>query len=323
MAEGVQSLRQSNKPPKRAKSKQEKRFFRLGLLFAMPWVIGFLCFQLYPICSAIYYSLTDYNVFQPPTFIGLKNYATLFTNKYSKIGLQNTLYMACLGLPISLVVSLLLALLLSQDFKGMAIFRTVYYLPTVVPVVASAMLFIWVLNGDYGLLNMALRSIGIKGPNWLSDPNTTKLSLILMDTWRSGTTTVIFLSALKAVPRHFYEAAELDGAGPVRRFFSITLPYIGPTIEFNVVMGLISYFQYFTQAYVFSSVTGLGSGYQTIGGGPRNSLLFYSLELYRQAFGYLKMGYACAMAIILFLIVLAVSMLAMHLMEKKISYDVE
>lgn len=308
---------------KRGKTKQEKRFIRLGLLFTLPWIIGFLLFQIYPICSAIYYSLTDYNVFQAPNFIGLKNYTELFHNKYFPTCVGNTLYISFLGLPLGLSVALLLALLLAHEMKGMAIFRTIYYLPTLVPVVASAMLFVWVLNGDYGLLNVALRSIGIKGPNWLSNPATTKLSLILMDTWRCGQTTIIFLSALKAVPKSFYEAAELDGAGPCRRFFSITLPYIGPTIEFNLIMGLISSFQYFTQAYVFSSVTGIGSGYQTIGGGPRNSLLFYSLELYRQAFSYLKMGYACAMAIVLFIIVLIVSMVVMWMMERKISYDVE
>ncbi|HHX21546.1 MAG TPA: sugar ABC transporter permease [Clostridiales bacterium] len=313
----------SSKPAAKRPSKQQKHFTKLGLLFVSPWIIGFLLFSVYPIASAVYYSLTEYNIFQPPQFVGIKNYIDLFTNRYFPISLGNTMYMAFIGLPIGLVVALMLALLLSHEMKGMAFFRTVYYLPTVVPIVASAMLFIWLLNGDYGLLNEGLRRIGIKGPNWLSNPSTTKMSLILMDTWRCGQSMIIFLSALKAIPRSFYEAAELDGAGPVRRFFSITLPYIGPTIQFNLVIGLIASFQYFTQAFIFSSVTSIGSGYQTIGGGPRNSLLFYSLELYRQAFSYLKMGYACAMAIVLFLIVLVVTMLAMWMMERRISYDVE
>lgn len=305
---------------KRQKSIQEKRFFRIGLLFALPWIIGFLCFQLYPILSAFYYSFTEYNIFQPPKFIGFDNYITLFKDRYFPISIGNTAYMAFLGMPIGLVVALLLALLLSREMKGMPLFRTLYYLPTVVPIVASAMLFLWVLNPSYGLINNFLSIFGIRGPSWLSDANYTKVSLIIMDTWRCGQNTIIFLSALKAVPKSFYEAADLDGAGPVKKFFKITLPYISPTIQFLVVMGLITSFQYFTQAYVFSSVSKME---QTISGGPKNSLLFYSLYLYMQGFTYMKMGYASAMAILLFLIVLCVSFAAMHLMEKRVNYDVE
>ncbi len=305
---------------KKRATKQERRFFFLGLLFVSPWLIGFLLFQLYPILSALYYSFTDYNIFQPPKFVGLKNYITLFNDKYFPVSISNTAVMSFIGMPIGLLVSLLLALLLSKEVKGMAVFRTIYYLPTVVPVVASAMLFLWVLNPEYGLLNNFLSLFGIRGPSWLSDPKYTKISLMMMDTWRCGQNTVIFLSALKAVPKSFYEAAELDGAGPVKRFFKITLPYIGPTIQFTLVMGLISSFQYFTQAYVFASVSQMG---QSITGGPKNSLMFYSLYLYINAFSYTKMGYASAMAIVLFLIVLVASFVVMYLMEKRITYDVE
>lgn len=316
----TQTAAQAGGRLKKRGSKQERRFFLLGLLFVSPWLIGFLLFQLYPILCAMYYSLTDFNIFQPPEFVGLKNYITLFNDKYFPISIKNTAVMSLIGMPIGLVVSLLLALLLSKEVKGMPVFRTIYYLPTVVPIVASAMLFLWVLNPEYGLLNNFLSLFGIRGPSWLSDPKFTKVSLILMDTWRCGQNTVIFLSALKAVPKSFYEAAELDGAGPIKRFFRITLPYIGPTIQFTLVMGLISSFQYFTQAYVFASVSQVG---QSITGGPRNSLLFYSLYLYMNGFSYLKMGYASAMAIVLFLIVLVASFVVMYLMEKRISYDVE
>ena len=233
---------------KKRKSKQERRFFLLGLLFVSPWLIGFLCFQLYPILSALYYSFTDFNIFQPAEFTGLDNYVTLFNDKYSPVSIKNTAVMSFIGMPIGLVVALALAVLLSKEVKGMPAFRTIYYLPTVVPIVASAMLFLWVLNPEYGLLNNFLSWFGIRGPSWLSDPKFTKISLMIMDVWRCGQNTVIFLSALKAVPKSFYEAAELDGAGPVKRFFKITLPYISPTIQFLVVMGLISSFQYFTQA---------------------------------------------------------------------------
>lgn len=301
-------------------SKQQRRFFWTGLLFVSPWIIGFLVFKVYPILSAIYYSFTDYNIFQPPKWVGLKNYISLFGDKLFWKSLGNTAYVTIIGLPLGLIVALALAMLLHQKVKGLPIFRTLFYLPSVVPVVASAMLFLWVLNPEYGLLNIALRAIGIQGPSWLSDPSWTKLSLIMMDCWRCGTTMIIFLSALESVPQSFYEAAELDGAGPWTRFWKITIPYISPTIQFSVIMGLISSFQYFTQAYVFASVSQQG---QTITGGPQNSMLFYSLYLYQQGFSFLKMGYASAMALILFIIVMFVSFFALRAMEKRVNYDVE
>lgn len=191
---------------------------------------------------------------------------------------------------------------------------------TVVPVVASAMLFMWVLNPEYGILNMALGAFGIRGPAWLSDPRFTKLSLILMDVWRCGGTMIIFLSALQSVPPTFYEAADLDGASAWKKFWRITVPYISPTIQFTTIMGLISSFQYFTQAFVFGSVS---QSNVLTPGGPQNSLMFYSLYLYQQGFTYLKMGYASAMALVLFVVVMAVSFVALRVMEKHVNYDVE
>ena len=177
---------------KKRKSKQERRFFLLGLLFVSPWLIGFLCFQLYPILSALYYSFTDFNIFQPAEFTGLDNYVTLFNDKYFPVSIKNTAVMSFIGMPIGLVVALALAVLLSKEVKGMPAFRTIYYLPTVVPIVASAMLFLWVLNPEYGLLNNFLSWFGIRGPSWLSDPKFTKISLMIMDVWRCGQNTVIF-----------------------------------------------------------------------------------------------------------------------------------
>lgn len=301
-------------------SKRERRFFWIGLLFVSPWIMGFLLFQLWPILSAVYYSFTDYNVFQAPNWVGLDNYITLFKDKLFYKSLGNTAYITVVALPLGMVVSLGLAVLLNQKAKGLPIFRTLFYLPTVVPIVASAMLFLWVLNPEYGLLNIALRALGFNGPSWLSDPKYTKLSLAIMDVWRCGQNMIIFLSALKSVPDTFYEAASLDGAGAWTRFRKITLPYISPTIQFVLVMGLIQYFQYFTQAFVFASVSEMG---QSIKGGPKNSLLFYSLYLYQQGFGYLKMGYASAMALILFVIVMIVTFFALRIMEKRVVYDVE
>lgn len=308
------------KAKRKPMTKQEKRFFWIGLGFAMPWLIGFLCFQLYPILSAFYISTTEYSGFNDPVFVGLDNYKALFSDKLFPKSLGNTLYMVLLGLPATIIVALLIALVLNMKVRGMPVFRTIYYLPTLVPLVASAVLFLWVLNPEYGLLNNFLKVFGIRGPAWLSDPNYTKVSLIIMDCWRCGQNAIIFLAALKAVPPAFYEAAEIDGAGPVKKFFRITLPCISPTIQFVVVMGLISTLQYFTQAFVFASVSDVQ---QTITGGPRNSLLFYCLYLYQQGFSYMKMGYASAMAVVLFVGVLFISFFAMHLMERRINYDME
>ena len=304
-------------------TKQEKKFLLLGILFVLPWLIGFLVFQVYPIGSAIYYSLTDFNLFADPNFIGFQNYITLFTDPLFPQTLMNTAFMTFIGVPVGLVVALGLALLLNMNVKGVSIFRTIYYMPTMMPVVASATLFTFLLMGD-GLLNQALRLLGVPppGPGWLSDPLYTKWSLLMMDVWRCGQTAVVFLSGLQAVPQSFYEAAEIDGAGTWRKFWNITIPSIGPAIEFNLIINMINSFQYFTQAYTFASVTP-GSGGQKIGGGPFNSLLFYCLYLYQQGFAYLRMGFACAMAIVLFIIVLTLTLIIFRLLERNISYDQE
>ena len=314
-------MKKTDQKTPRLPGRQARRENRAGYLFAAPAILGFLLFALLPILISLVASFTDWNMLSAPEFIGLRNYKNLLTEDfYFWRALKATFYYAILSVIISNLVALALALLLNANAKLQGVFRTIYYLPTVVPIVASAMLFLWVLNPEYGLLNNFLSWFGIRGPSWLSDPKFTKISLMIMDVWRCGQNTVIFLSALKAVPKSFYEAAELDGAGPVKRFFKITLPYISPTIQFLVVMGLISSFQYFTQAYVFASVSQVG---QSITGGPQNSLLFYSMYLYMNGFSYMKMGYASAMAIVLFLIVLVVSFVAMYLMEKRVTYDVE
>lgn len=304
-------------------TRQERRYYRMGLLFASPWIIGFLCFTIVPMSMAIYYSFTNYNLFNKCDWIGLKNYTDMLGDKYIWKSLWNTFYVTVIGTPLCQVVALVLALLLNQrKVKGLPVYRTLFYLPTLVPVVASSMLFMWVLNGNHGLLNALLGYLGIKGPYWLTDPRFTKISLILMDTWRCGTGMIIYLAALRAVPESLYEAAELDGANPIRKFFSITLPYISPTIQFQVIMGMISNFQYFTQAYVFASLTDAASS-GGAGGGPSNSMLFYCLYLYRKAFKQYKMGYACAMAVVLAIIVMVCTALVMHFSEKTVNYDTE
>jgi len=312
--------RQIHKIIKKGTSKQQKKFFMVGLLFALPWIIGFLFFQLYPILCAIFYSFTDFNIFQKPNFIEFENYKNLFVDPKFYQSLGNTAYMAFLGLPIGLVVALLIALLLNMNVKGMSVFRTLCYMPTVVPMVASAMLFLWVLNPEYGLINIVLEPLGISGPSWLRDPRFTKLSLIIMDTWRCGNSAIIFLAALQAVPKSLYESAEIDGATSFRKLIHISIPSISPTILFLTIMGLIYSFQYFTQGFVFAQVMELT---QTAYGGPENSLLFYSLYLYQNGLSFLKMGYASAMAIILFIVVMTVSVIVIKMTNKRISYDLE
>ncbi|MCI9188518.1 MAG: sugar ABC transporter permease [Lachnospiraceae bacterium] len=302
-------------------NKQTRKHNRIGLLFASPWLIGFVLFTIVPITMAFYYSFTNYDMFNKCEWVGLKNYADILKDPYIGISLINTAYIVIVGTPIGLIVALGLAMLLNQkNVCGLPFFRTIFYLPSLVPIVASAMLFIWVLNGNYGLLNQLLKLFGIQGPYWLNDPQYTKISLIMMDTWRCGGSMIIFIAALRSVPVSLYDSASLDGAGKFQQFIHITLPFISPTIQFNLLMGMINRFQYFTQAYVFSSLTDMSG---SVGGGPGNSMLFYCLYLYRQAFLFYKMGYACAMAILLFIIIMAATFVTLRISNRAVNYEVE
>jgi len=291
-----------------------------GFAFALPWIIGFLCFSAYPIITSMYYSFTEFNMFQSPEFVGLSNYRTLFGEEKFWKSLYNTLYMTVLGTPLNLIFGLFMANLLNKKLKGMSIYRTIFYMPTIVPAVASSLLWIWILNPTQGLLNNMLKTIGLPALNWLGDPNVTKPALLLMGLWGTGGIMLIFLAALQDVPRSLYEAAEIDGANAVRRFFSITLPGISPVILFQLIMSVINNFQYFTQAYLMTNANSSG-GFNPASGGPENSLLFYALYLYQNAFSFFKMGKASAMAWILFLIVAAVTFIIFKTQRKWVSYD--
>lgn len=295
---------------------------RAGFLFALPWIIGFLIFGLYPICISIYYSLTSFNIFQSPTWVGLANYAELFRDPKFYKSLGNTFYMVLIGTPVTLLAGLLLAVLLNQKVKGLPIFRTVFYLPSIVPIVASSMLWLWILNPQYGLLDKILKALGLYQPNWLMDPSYTKPSLIIMSVWGVGNIMIIFLASLQDVPRSLYEAAQLDGANVLQQFGHITLPCISPVIFFQLIINVIGYFQYFTQAYVLISGTS-GTVNNSLSGGAENSMLFYSLYLYQNAFGYFKMGKASAMAWILFLIVVAVTVIIFVTQDRWVNYGDE
>lgn len=290
----------------------EKRNLRNGLLFAAPWLLGFLGFALYPLVMSIYYSFTAFNVVQPPIWVGLANYRELFfEDEVFWKALYNTCYFTVFSVPLSLVFSLGLALLLNQKVPGISVFRTLFFLPSIVPIVASSVLWLWVLNPDSGLINTLLHQFfGMEGPGWLADARWSKPSLILMSLWSVGGAMVIFLAGLADVPPTLYEVAELDGAGPWRKFRHVTLPMLTPTLFFNLVMGLIMSFQYFTQVYVMTGGTG----------SPVDSTMFYALYLYRNSFYYLRMGYASAMAWMLFVVILAATLGVVYSSKKWVYY---
>ncbi|CAH8720307.1 sugar ABC transporter permease [Paenibacillus thiaminolyticus] len=285
-------------------SKKERHYVYLGLAFASPWIIGFLVFTVYPFFGSLYFSLTDYDLFSSPRWVGLDNYKHIIADSGFYKSLGNTLFMAFVSVPITLTCSLLIALLLNTKVKGINYYRTIFYLPSVIPIVASALLWTWMLNPDFGLINMVLRSLGLPDPAWLLDPRYTKPSLILMSLWGSGAGALIFLAALQGVPKQYYEAAQVDGANWWHRFWRITVPALSPIILFQLIMGLIGAFQIFTESYILAG--GKVDGGKSLGG-PDQSLLFYAVNLYQEAFVYLKMGYASALAWILFLIVLLIT----------------
>jgi multiple sugar transport system permease protein len=285
---------------------------RQGLAFISPWLIGFLVFTAYPVLASLYYSLTDYRVLRPPHWVGWQNYATLLSGDeyFWRFAVYNTAYMF-LELPANVALGVGLAMLLNQRLKGMALYRTLFYLPSVVPTVAVSMLWLWVLNPQYGLANVLLQRLHADPLGWLTDPKWSKPSFIMMDLWGAGGGMVIYLASLQGVPEHLYEAAVLDGAGWRAKFTSVTLPMISPVIFFNVVLGIIGTFQYFTQTYIMTR------------GGPELSTLFYALYLFQNAFEYFRMGYACAMAWVLFLITLGATLIVFRSSARWVYYEAE
>ena len=296
-------------------TRQTRQDFWMGMLFLSPWTIGFLLFTLYPMAISLYYSFSEYHIRQPTLWIGLANYAALIQDKLFWKALQNTAYMVVIGVPATLLLSFFSAVLLNLKVRGQSIYRVIYFLPSIVPTIASTMLWLWILNPQSGLANTILGYFGIPGPNWLVDPNWSKPSLIMLGLWGMGGTIVIYLSGLQDVPFSLMEAAELDGASWWQRLVNITIPMISPITLFCLITGVIGMFQYFAQAYVFGNTTG-GSV-----GAPLNSTLFYSVYLYQTGFQFLKMGYASAMAWILFFIILACTFLMLRISNRYTYYS--
>ena len=282
-----------------------------GLAFAAPAIVGLLWFTAFPVISSLYYSFCNYRVLKPPVFIGAGNYRRLFEDPLFFTSLWNTAYYAAFAVPLGIVLALALAMLLNTGVRGLAIYRTCFYVPSVVPIVASAVLWIWLLSPQEGAVNDLLRMVGVKeGPGWFQSPEWSKPAIILWSLWNVGGGMVIFLAGLQDVPKELHEAAALDGARPLAQFRNVTLPFISPQILFNLVMGLIGAFQFFTPAYVMTN----GSG------GPVDSTTFYSLYLFNVAFSDFKMGYACAMAWVLLLVVLSATTLVLRSSARLVYY---
>ncbi len=290
----------------------ERGNLRNGLAFAALWLIGLSVFMLYPVAASLFYSFCDYSVLQSPIWTGTENYRRMWHDRAFWISLKNTLFFAALSLPLGMIVSLSLALLLNQEVRGLPVFRTIFYLPSIVPVVASAVLWLWIFNGQFGILNALLRPVfGNATPTWLADPRWAKPALVLMSLWGVGNSMVIYLAGLQNVPKELYEAAEIDGAGAWRRFWHVTLPMISPVIYFNLIMGIIGSLQVFTTVFV---MTGSADG------NPARSTLFYALYLFSTAFYDLRMGYASALAWVMFVLIVLLTIAATKLMERRVHY---
>lgn len=265
-------------------------------LFILPMLLGLLLFFLGPMIASFYFSLTEYDMLSSPEWVGTQNYRELFDDPLFWKSLRVTSLYSGISVPLVLLLGLAMALLLNQKFRGVTGFRAVYYLPTIMSGVAVATLWRWIFNTDYGILNLMLEKIGISGPAWISSEEWALPALIMTSLWTAGGSMLIFLAGLQSIPGDLYEAAELDGAGIWNRFRNITLPLISHVTFFNLVLGIIGALQVFTEAFVLTR------------GGPNNSTLLLSVYLYRHAFQFLQMGYASAIAWVMFLIVMALTL---------------
>jgi len=281
-----------------------------GFLFVAPFVFGFLAFTLVPVLYSIFISLSKYTMLRPPRFAGLVNYETaLFGDPLFWKSLANTAYYTVLSVPLGLIGSLICALLLNQSIKARNVYRTLFYLPAITPIVATTLIWTFLLRSDFGLINVLLGMIGIQGPKWLGSIAWAKPSLVLISLWGvGGPTAMIFLAGLQGIDSELYEAAHIDGAGALQRFWIITLPMLSPTILFNSIIAVIQSFQAFDVAFIATE------------GGPANATLFYVLHLYRNAFEYFEVGYGAALAWLLFIAIFLLTLLQLRLSKRWVYY---
>jgi multiple sugar transport system permease protein len=306
-----------------ALTRRERRTLRTGLLFISPWLIGFLAFIVYPAVASLYYSFTNFKILSTPIWIGLSNYQELLRDPLFWTSLGNTLYLTVIAVPLAVLVALSIALLLNRkQTRGIGVFRTIFYLPVVIPAVAGAILWIFLLNPENGLVNQLLAGIGIAGPGWFYDPGFAKNGVVLLMVWSAGDVVIIYLGALQGVPRALYEAAEVDGAGAWVKLRHVTIPMISPAILFNLITGAIGAFQYFTQPYIIGNAVARSTNNTSIGG-VQNSLLMYGLHLYNNGFRYFRMGYASALAWLLLLTILGTTLILLRVSRNRVYYESE
>ena len=280
-----------------------------GLAWVSPWLVGFGLFTLLPVAISGYLSFCQFDGLRPPVFTGLENPRTLVADPVFWQVLGNTAVYALVALPLGTLLALALAVMLNTRAPGQTLWRALIFLPTLTPLVATAMIWMWMFNGRFGLLNRVLGTVGIPGPNWLSDPQWTMPSMILLSVWSVGHAVVIYLAGLQDVPRAVHEAAHVDGAGAWRRLWHITLPMISPAIFFNVVVGLIFVWQVFAVPQIMIP-----------GGGPGRSAYFYTMYLYDLAFRYQQFGYACVLSWVQLAIILVLTLVAFRLSRRLVHY---
>lgn len=281
-----------------------------GYIFIGPFVLGFLFWVLIPGLTAAWLVFQDWNMISPAEYVGLDNITRMFTkDKLFWQALKVTTIYTLVSVPLSLLISFILALLINTKVRGLAIFRTIYYLPSIMPAVAGAVLWAWILNTDFGLLNAVLQFMGLPKIGWLQETEWALPALILMSLWAAGAMMIIFLAGLQGIPEVFYEASKIDGAGRLVQLRHITIPLISPVIFFNLIIGVINSFQVFTAGFLITN------------GGPQNSTLFYVLYLYRTGFQHLNMGYAAALSWVLFLIIMIMTVIIFKTVGRTIYYD--
>lgn len=299
----------------RRRSRTQRSRSLTGLAFAAPYLVGFVVFIAYPVLASLRYSFTDFNLFQAPHFVGLSNYREMLGDERLIQSLVNTAYITVVGVPTSLALALAGAHVLNLPVRGQPLYRALLYLPTIVPVVVAGYLWRWLFNAQYGAIAQLLSFLHLPQPLWLDDPDWTRPAVILMSLWTVGGAMLIYLAALRDVPADLYEAASLDGAGAWGKFRHVTWPVLSPVTLFQVIVLLIAYVQIFTQPYVLTQTR-----LNTTNAGPDDTLLSYTVYLYQTAFSGLRMGYASAMAWVLFLLTMAVTLLMLRSSRRWVHY---
>ena len=284
----------------------------LGWLMVSPWLIGFICFSALPMLASLIISFTEWDMLSKPEWVGFENYKTLFfEDPLALHSLNITILFTIVSIPLNIVFGLALAMLLNTSIRGLAIFRTIYYLPAILSGVAVALMWRWIFSTEFGLLNALLSMIGIEGPAWLTDRIWVLPSFVIMRLWSVGGGMIIYLAGLQSIPTNLYEAANIDGANWWHRTRFITLPMLSPTIFFQLIVGFIFSMQIFTEAFIMTN------------GGPADASLFYLLYLYRQAFQYFDMGYASALAWVLFVVILVLTIILFKTGKSWVYYELD